>query len=120
VQCHITRNGVALGEAVEVKNVKGLSVDLTLTTAIPQQQLEDSVLARVTPTYGRQPDNAQCAGDLVAVVGNTMKCVVSLGNGTANWVVTVTRASADGTDFEVSRPPGKPQTALDRCHGCIG
>lgn len=120
VQCQVTKNGVTLSEAVEVKDVLGLSLDLELTQAIPRQQLEDAVLTRVTPLYGRRPDSAQCAGDLPGVVGSTVACVVTNGDNPDSYVATVTGIPGGFVNFDVTKPSATKRDGVDRCPGCVG
>lgn len=104
VQCQVTTNGVSLNQTVEVKDVLGLTLDLSLTPAIPKQQLEDSVLTRVTAVYGRRPDTALCVGDLPGVVGTTVNCVVTLGDKPDTYVARVTGADGAIISYDVVKP----------------
>lgn len=104
--CHVTRNGVALNQVVEIKDVRGLALDLAVTPAIPQQQLEDLVQARVAPLYGRRPDRAQCEGDLPGTLGATVTCTVTVGDKPDKFIATVTGVPGGFVNFDVTKPSG--------------
>lgn len=121
VLCQVFRNGVEFPQLVEVKDVLGLALDLVLTPVIPRQQLEESVLNRLTANYGRRPDKAECAGDLSGSVGVAVKCVVTVGDKSDNFVATVTSVWGGHIEFQVATPtvaikPGD----IDMCRGCPG
>lgn len=106
VVCHVTRNGVALNQVAEIKDVRGLAVDLTVTPAIPQQQLEDLVLGRVAPLYGRRPERAQCEGDLPGTLRATVACTVTVGGKPDKYIATVTGVPGGFVNFDVTRASG--------------
>lgn len=121
VHCRVTKNGMTFGETVEVKDVKGLSLVLSLTPMLAQVQVEDSVLAKATPLFGRRPESARCPGGLAGVPGTKISCVVMLGDNPETVVVTVTASSGSSIDFSVTRPTaGEPEVGIDYCHGCPG
>ena len=120
VQCQVTRYGTTSAQTVEVKGVKGLTFDLGLTAMIPKQQLEDTVLTKVTPRYGRRPDSAECAGDLPGSMGAEIGCVVTVGDNPDRYVATVTAVSGGAIDFVVETPSAKKDEDVDKCPGCIG
>lgn len=105
VQCRTTSNGVTNVQVVEVKDTRGLMLDLTITTVIPKQEIEDAVAARVTPLYGRTPDSVQCKGGLHRTVGEVSRCVVKSGESRDTYLVTVTGVSPEAVDFDVTRKP---------------
>jgi hypothetical protein len=107
VQCQVTRYGSTSIHTVEVKDVEGLTLNLGLTAVIPKQQLEESVLARLTPLYGRRPDSAECGGGLLGAVGETVRCTVTVGGNPDKFVARVTGASGGAVDFVVEKPPAR-------------
>lgn len=123
VQCQVTKNGVALAQTVEIKQVLGLALDLGITPALPRQQLEDAVMTRLTPTYGRRPDKAECVGDLEGTVDSTVNCVVTLGENADNYVAVVTGVPGGLINFDVLKPGAlkrQQEQQGDVCQGCPG
>lgn len=97
--CEVTKSGATVRQAVEVRRVKGLTLDLAVTQVLPKQQLEDELMTRLTTVLGRRPDKAECAGDLSGVIGTSMDCVVTLNDKPQPYVVTVTGLSGGVINF---------------------
>lgn len=105
VQCQVDKGGVTLAQTVEIKQVLGLALDLAVTPAVPRQQLEDAVMTRLTPAYGRRPDKVRCTGDLQGIVGTAVNCVVTSGDKPDNYVAMVTGVPGGMINFDVAVKP---------------
>ena len=98
-QCDVNRNGLAYPVTAEVKSVKGLVIDLSVTQVMPRQAVEDALSARLTSLLGQRPDSVNCPEALVGNPGTTMDCVVTVGDKPQTYVLTVTGAGAGTVDF---------------------
>ena len=101
VQCQTTRNGLTIGQTVEVKDAKGLYLDLLLTPMIPKSQVEEMLLARLTVANGVRPTSAECLGNLSGTNGSRVECVVTLPGGNRDtYLLTVNSGSNSSINFE--------------------
>lgn len=99
-QCEVTAGGRTSNRTVTVRGVQGLMMDLDVTQMLPKQQLEDALLTRLTPTYGRRPDSAACLGDLMGEPGKITECVVVFDGNPDTYVVTVTEIGSNTVNFK--------------------
>ncbi len=105
VPCSVSKNGATLNQTVEITEAKGLSLKLAVIGFLPLQQVEDKVAAKLTPLYGRPPDQTKCSGELSLVPGSTIRCVATIDGNADKWAVTVTGVSDGSIDFNVERVP---------------
>ena len=98
-QCEVSRNGVNIPVTVEVKDVKGLAIDLTVKQVMSEQEVEDALSARLTALLGRRPDTVNCPEALVGDPGTTMECVVTSNGKPQTYVLTVTGLGAGTVEF---------------------
>jgi hypothetical protein len=99
-QCEVTAGGRTSNRTVTVRGVQGLMIDLAVTQMLPKPQLEDALLTRLTPTYGRRPDSAACLGDLMGEPGKTTECVVVFDGNPDTYIVTVTEIGGGTVNFK--------------------
>lgn len=104
VDCELSGNGTTVNHTIEVKEVNGLALNIALLQSIPKQQVEQMLLSKVTPFYGLPPERARCDEDIQGIAGSTVKCRVYDGENTDKYVLTVTRVSPEGIDFDVAQP----------------
>lgn len=121
-QCVLDRNGGTRSELVEVKGIDGLKMDLNVIPMLPQEQVEDTLATRLTPSYGARPDTAACPGDLVGTKGNTMECAVTVGENRDRYVLTVIDAGNGRIDFDYQTWAAATGEGpdIDYCKGCPG
>ncbi len=99
-QCEVIMGGRTSARTVTVRDVQGLAIDLSVTQMLPKQQIEDALLTRLTPIYGRRPDSAACLGDLMGEQGKTTECVVIFDGKPDTYVVTVTETVGGTVNFK--------------------
>jgi len=102
-QCQITANGFTMNRGIEVKDVRGLTMDLSIRNSLPQLEAENLLLAKIASAAGVRPDQAHCIGDLAATVGSTLECTVVTGGTKGAYVLTVTGVSPAGVDFSYAK-----------------
>ena len=105
VQCQVTTSGVTLNQTVEVKDATGLSLDLTLTPAMPKQQTEVLLRNKLAAKYGRPFESATCPGDLAGGRGATMDCVATSAGREETYTLVVADIGRGAMNFEVADRP---------------
>lgn len=99
-QCTVTADGDQSLRIIEVGNVDGLSMDLSVMQVVPKDQLADLLLQRITLDSGIQPDSVECMAGLPAKPGSTADCTAVTDGVSQPFVVTVTTVEGDTVNFE--------------------
>lgn len=68
---------------------------------VDQAEVEREVSAQLEETVGQKPDSIECPGDLDAVEGTEMRCVLTAGGDELGVSVTVVGVDGDEVDFDI-------------------
>lgn len=87
--CHVTAAGFTSRRTVEVSQVQGLSMHYGLAAALPKSSAEKALTSQLHQ-IGKNPNTVTCAGDLEGKIDSTLRCTVSYGSSTQDYILTVT------------------------------
>ena len=104
-QCTVTIDGTESVRVVEVSQVEGLSMDLSVMQVVPKEQLGDLLLARIADDTGVQPDAVECMTGLQAKPGSTVDCTALSDGVSQPYRVTVTTVDGSTINFEYQAQP---------------
>ncbi len=66
---------------------------------LPKTNLENALLDQLQQQLGQRPDSASCTGDLEGKIGAHDDCMVTAGNETQDFTITVTNVNGTNIDF---------------------
>lgn len=98
-KCEVTRNGMPSKTAVEVMKVSGLAMDLNVSSVLPKQKIQETLIEQMA-SAGQPAETADCIDDVIAKVGSSLECTVSSGGQSQVYIVTVTDPDAPTVDYK--------------------
>ena len=69
--------------------------------SMPERQVEQQVMDRLSEKYGRAPDRIDCPGRLVGEVDRTMRCTLVDGDTRFGLTLTVTSVTGKRVRFDI-------------------
>lgn len=103
-QCDTTVDGVASKRVVEVDDVSGLGMDVSVNRLITKAQVGEVLMQKLNAD-GTPAETVECVDDVVAKSGNRVECAVVTGNQKQGFVVTVTTVESDTFDIDYTNTP---------------
>jgi len=97
--CHVTAGGFTSVRHVEVSQVQGLSMHYGLAPALPKSGAEKALTSQLRQ-IGKSPDTTTCAGDLEGKIDSTLRCTVTFGSHSQDYILTVTNNQNGAITFK--------------------
>lgn len=103
-QCQSTADGVVTKRVVEVGDVSGLQMDVSVTRLLPKEMVGEVLMQKLSAD-GKPVETVDCVDDVVAKTGNNVECATVTGNAKQGYVVTVTTVEEDTFDIDYKDAP---------------
>ncbi|HPX38527.1 MAG TPA: DUF4333 domain-containing protein [Mycobacterium sp.] len=103
-QCDTTADGVAAKRLVEVDNVSGLEMDVSMKKVWSKEQVQEILLQKLNAD-GTPAETVECVDGVVAKTGANVECVTVTGNQKKGYVVTVTTFDDDSLGIDYKDAP---------------
>ena len=101
--CTLTAAGDEADVDVEVTEVEGSDVafDIEVAGSVDRADVEEQVSTQLGAQVGREPEDITCPGDLPAVVGATLSCVLTDGGDQLDVALEVTGVDGADVSFDI-------------------
>ena len=97
-QCETTLDGVAAQRVLQVDNVSGLDMDVSIQRLWPKEKVQEVLMQKLNAD-GTPAETVECVDGVVAKTGADVECVAVTGSQKKGYVVTVT--TFDETSFDL-------------------
>jgi hypothetical protein len=97
--CSVTSEGNTVRRLVEVTKIDGLELDYTVAPVLLKAEVESGLLDQLQQQLGQRPDAASCTDNLQGKTGATVDCVVTSGDQTQPFTLTVTAVQGSDINF---------------------
>ena len=97
-QCETTLDGVVAQRVLQVDNVSGLDMDLSIKRLWPKEKVQEVLMQKLNAD-GTPAETVECVDGVVAKTGADVECVAVTGSQKKGYVVTVT--TFDETSFDL-------------------
>lgn len=101
VRCEVTLDGDQVPVEVVVTEVDGADIAYEVAPTLLSTSVEEEVSARLAEQVGVAPDDVSCPADLVGLVGEELRCVLTADTDELGVTVTVTEVDGTEVGFDV-------------------
>lgn len=88
-KCDTTMDGLPVTRLIQVDNVSGLQMDVTVKRIWPKEKVQEILLQKLNAD-GTPAETVECVDGVVGKTGANVECVVVTGNQKKGYVATVT------------------------------
>ncbi|MGV1087068.1 MAG: DUF4333 domain-containing protein [Mycobacterium sp.] len=103
-QCDTTLDGVVTKRLIEVDNVSGLQMDVSMKRIWPKEKVQEILLQKLNAD-GTPAETVECVDDVVAQTGTNVECAAVTGSQKKGYVVTVTTFDDDNLGIDYKDAP---------------
>ena len=103
-KCETTLEGVVAQRVLQVDNVSGLQMDLSIKRLWPKEKVQEVLMQKLNAD-GTPAETVECVDGVVAKTGADVECVAVTGTQKKGYVVTVTTFDESNFDLNYKDAP---------------
>lgn len=99
--CDVTRDGIDSKRVLEVDDISGLQMDVSVKRLWPKEKVQEVLMQRLNAD-GTPAETVECVDGVIGKTGQNVECAAVTGNQKKGYVVTVTTVEDDdfGIDYK--------------------